>query len=86
MNIARLKIWARLIHAGRRAFEDVADEDREAVAQIYNEMYPPAPEPEPTEPEETTEENTEVLNDGNSDNNAEYDTGRSDAEDLRVTE
>ncbi len=80
MDIARLKIWARLIHMGRRALEDVPEEDRDAVEEVYNEMYPTA---EPTtEPETITEE----TKDGNTDDNIEHDSGRSDAEDLCESE
>lgn len=80
MDIARLKIWARLIHMGRRALEDIPEEDRDAVEEVYNEMYPaPIEEPEPTE-------ETEETKDGNTDDNIEHDSGRSDAEDLCESE
>lgn len=71
MDVARLKIWARLIHMGRRALEDVPEEDRDAVEEIYNVMYPTI---------------TEETEDGNTDDNIEHDSGRSDAEDLCESE
>lgn len=71
MDVARLKIWARLIHMGRRALEDVPEEDRDAVEEIYNVMYPTI---------------TEETKDGNTDDNIEHDSGRSDAEDLCESE
>lgn len=71
MDIARLKIWARLIHMGRRTLEDVPEEDRDAVEAVYNEMYPTI---------------TEETEDGNTDDNIEHDSGRSDAEDLCESE
>lgn len=71
MDIARLKIWARLIHVGRRTLEDVPEEDRDAVEDVYNVMYPTI---------------TEETKDGNTDDNTEHDSGRSDAEDLCESE
>ena len=71
MDVARLKIWARLIHMGRRTLEDVPEEDRDAVEEIYNVMYPTI---------------TEETKDGNTDDNIEHDSGRSDAEDLCESE
>lgn len=80
MDVARLKIWARLIHMGRRTLEDIPEEDRGAVEDVYNEMYPaPIEEPAPTEETKETE-------DGNTDDNIEHDSGRSDAEDLCESE
>lgn len=70
MDTARLKIWARLIHMGRRTLEDIPEADRDAADAVYNEMYPTLKETE----------------DGNTDDNIEHDSGRSDAEDLCESE
>ena len=46
MTKAKAKIWCRLIHKGEKTINDVAEEYRDFVREVYEELYgEPCPEP-----------------------------------------
>lgn len=39
MSKAKMKVWCRLIHKGEKTILDVPEEYRDAVAEVYEELY-----------------------------------------------
>ena len=45
MSKAKTRIWCRLIHKGEKSIEDVPEEYRDLVREVYEELYgEPIPE------------------------------------------